>query len=139
MKIKIINGPNLNLLGKREPEIYGKERFEEYLITLQSRYKKAEIDYSQSNSESKIVELLHKASEDCDAVILNAASFTHTSIAIADAIATIDIPVIEIHISNVYQRERFRHFSYVSPHAKGMIIGFGLKGYQLAMEACLNL
>ncbi len=139
MKIKIINGPNLNLLGKREPKVYGSRSFEDFLRELRDKYKTVEIDYYQSNSESEIVELLQQASGYCSAVILNAASFTHTSIAIADAVAAINIPVFEVHISNVYRREWFRHHSYVSPHASGIIIGLGLKGYQLAVEACLDL
>jgi len=139
MNIKIINGPNLNLLGKREPDIYGSQSFEDFLAQLREEYNDHQLDYAQSNIEGEIVDLLQQASKKYQAIILNAASYTHTSIAIADAVAAIDIPVIEVHISNVYARERFRHHSYISPHAKGIIVGLGLKGYELAVEACLKL
>lgn len=137
MKIGIINGPNLNLLGKREPEIYGGERFENFLDQLQVKFESIELDYFQSNEEGALVNALHRMAEDCQAIILNPAAFTHTSLALADAAKAIDIPLVEVHISNVYKREGFRHKSYISPAALGLISGFGLDGYRLALEALI--
>ena len=138
MKFIIINGPNLNILGKREPEIYGNKTFVDFLNTLKSRYKNHQIEYFQSNHEGEIIEKLH---ETCDknfnGIILNAAAYTHTSIAIADAIKSIKTEVIEVHISNIFSRESFRHKSYIAPYCKGSISGFGLKSYQLAIDSFL--
>lgn len=134
MKVMIINGPNLNLLGKREPDVYGSQSFEDYLEHLKDRFKDVEIHYIQSNVEGELVNALHNADDDSyDYIILNAGAYTHTSIAIGDAVAGISAPVIEVHISNVMDREEFRHVSYISKHAAGVISGFGLKGYELAM------
>lgn len=137
-KIQIINGPNLNLLGKREPGIYGNQSFEEYLNKLKIRYPDIEIYYFQSNSEGAIINKLHETGFDFDGIVLNAAAYTHTSIAIADAITAIKTPVIEVHISNVAQRETFRHKSYISAKCKGIITGFGLDSYRLAIESFLT-
>jgi len=135
MKIAIINGPNLNLLGKRETKIYGKESFNTYFERLQKTFTKAELTYYQSNIEGEIINKLHEIGFDkaYAGIVLNAGAYTHTSIAIADAIAAIDVPVVEVHISNVYKRENFRQKSYISAHAKGVIVGFGLDGYKLAV------
>lgn len=138
MKIIIINGPNLNLLGKREPEIYGNASFEDYFVELQSRYSGHELSYFQSNHEGAILDKLHEVGFDYDGIILNAGAYTHTSVAIADAMAAISTPVIEVHISNVHKREAFRHHSYLSAHAKGLIVGFGIDGYRLALESFVN-
>lgn len=138
MKIHIINGPNLNILGKREPEIYGKSSFHDYLDELKSKYVDVEISFFQSNIEGEIVSELQEADENVDGIILNAAAYTHTSIAIADAIKAIDTPVIEVHISNVFEREPNRHHSYLSPVVVGTIGGFGLKGYELALQSFLD-
>ena len=133
MNILIINGPNLNLLGKREPEIYGNKTFTGYLEELRKLFPDDHIDYFQSNYEGDIIERLHKADEIYDGVVLNAAAYTHTSVAIADAIAGISIPVVEVHISNIFKRESFRHKSYIAPYCKGSISGFGLDVYRLAL------
>jgi len=134
MKVLIINGPNLNLLGKREPEVYGSQSFEDYLKQLQDRFEDIQIDYVQSNVEGELVNALHDADEKSyDGIILNAGAYTHTSIALGDAAAGIKTPVIEVHISNVMDREEFRHVSYISKHASGVLSGFGLKGYELAV------
>lgn len=139
MKIHIINGPNLNLLGKREPETYGTTGFEEYFRTLQFRFKELELSYYQSNVEGELINELHSAQENgMDGVIFNAGGYTHTSIAIGDAVAAINVPVIEVHISNVMDREEFRHVSFISKHAAGVISGFGLKGYELAVESLIK-
>ncbi|MGJ8685423.1 MAG: type II 3-dehydroquinate dehydratase [Nonlabens sp.] len=139
MKIHIINGPNLNLLGKREPETYGSISFEDYFRELQFNFEKVELSYFQSNVEGELVNELHKAIENnTSGIILNAGAYTHTSIAIGDAVAAIDIPVVEVHISNVMDREEFRHVSYISKHAAGVISGFGLKGYELAVESFMQ-
>ncbi|MCI9285216.1 MAG: type II 3-dehydroquinate dehydratase [Muribaculaceae bacterium] len=133
MKLLIINGPNLNLLGTREPEIYGSQSFESYLQELREMLDGEEIEYMQSNHEGDIIDFLHGA--DCDGIILNAGAYTHTSLAIADAIAAIQIPVIEVHISNVAAREAIRHTSLIAPECKGTIAGFGLNSYFLAAQA----
>lgn len=136
MKILLLNGPNLNLLGKREPEIYGSKTFEDHFTELQFQFKEVELGYFQSNIEGEIIDKLHQAEQDgFDAVILNAGAYTHTSIGIADAVAGIKTPVVEVHISNVMDREEFRHLSYISKHAVGVISGFGLKGYELALKS----
>lgn len=138
MKIIIINGPNLNLLGKREPEIYGSATFEEYFKKLQQKYPQVQLDYFQSNIEGEIIDKLHETGFDFDGIILNAAAYTHTSIGIGDAIKGIKTPVVEVHISNVHSREDFRHVSYIAPNAKGIIAGFRLKSYELALQAFLD-
>jgi 3-dehydroquinate dehydratase-2 len=138
MNIQIINGPNLNLLGVREKSIYGDTSFEAYLETLRTRYANITINYYQSNVEGEIINKLHEVGFSSDGIILNAGAYTHTSVAIADAIAGIKTPVVEVHISNVYKREDFRHHSYISPNAKGIIVGFGMDGYRLAIESLLN-
>lgn len=133
MKIIIINGPNLNLLGKREPEIYGNHTFEDYLTVLKNEFPQVELDYFQSNIEGEIITKLQETGFSYDGIILNAGAYTHTSIGIADAIKSITTPVVEVHISNTFSRETFRHTSYISPVAKGIIIGFGLDSYKLAL------
>lgn len=137
MKIIIINGPNLNLLGKREPEIYGSTSFVDFYKELQNKHQSIELSYFQSNIEGEIIDKLHEVGFDYDGIILNAAAYTHTSVAIGDAVKAIETPVIEVHISNVYAREEFRHHSYVSPNAAGIIIGCGLNGYELAIQRFL--
>ncbi len=138
MKILIINGPNLNLLGKREPEIYGHQRFNDALQSFQKEFPGLQIKYFQSNVEGEIINQLHKAMNNFDGVILNAGAYTHTSIAIGDAIEAIEIPVIEVHISNIFSREDFRHVSYIAPHCRGSIMGFGLDSYRLALQYFQN-
>ena len=158
MKILIINGPNLNLLGRREPGIYGAQTFEDYLLTLREAYPDTEIGYYQSNHEGDLVDMIHVAGygRDCnlagvtpdeqgaldlqryDGIVLNAGAYTHTSVAIHDAIKAVKIPVIEVHISNVHQREDFRHHSFISPAASGIVIGFGIDGYRLAVEGLIR-
>jgi 3-dehydroquinate dehydratase II len=135
MKIVIINGPNLNLLGKREPTVYGSTSFEEYLILLKEKYPTIKLSYFQSNIEGEIISKIQEVGFEYNGIVLNAGAYTHTSIGIADAIKAITTPVIEVHISNTFSRESFRHQSYISPNAKGVIIGFGLKSYDLAIEA----
>lgn len=137
MKLIIINGPNLNLLGKREPEIYGSETFEEFFKILQVNFNDIELSYFQSNIEGEIINKLHEVGFSYDGIILNAAAYTHTSVAIGDAVKGITTPVVELHISNVHAREAFRHKSFIAPAAKGVIFGFGLKGYELAIESFL--
>lgn len=134
-KIIIINGPNLNLLGQRETDIYGNKSFENYLSDLKSKYTDVEIEYFQSNIEGEIIDKLQEVGFSFDGIILNAAAYTHTSVGIADSIAAISTPVIEVHISNIYAREKFRHNSLVSRNAKGVICGFGLQSYELALKA----
>jgi 3-dehydroquinate dehydratase-2 len=134
-RIQIINGPNLNLLGKREPSVYGNQTFESYLEELKVKFPELMLSYFQSNVEGELVNKLQEVGFDVDGIILNAGAYTHTSIAIADAIRSITVPVIEVHISNVYQRESFRHHSYLSGVCKGCIIGFGLDSYRLAIES----
>jgi 3-dehydroquinate dehydratase-2 len=137
MKISIINGPNLNLLGKREPDVYGNQTFEEYYRTLQKKFPNVHFDYFQSNVEGELINKLHEVGFSADAILLNAGAYTHTSVAIGDAIKGIHSPVIEIHISNTFAREDFRHVSYITPVAKGLIIGFGLDSYRLGIESVL--
>lgn len=134
MKLLIINGPNLNLLGSREPEIYGEETFEEYLLILQQEFPTITINYFQSNHEGEIIDKLHEANYDYDGVVLNAGAYSHTSIAIRDAISAIEPPVVEVHISNVYAREEFRQKSYLSAVCEGVIVGLGTRGYELAVR-----
>ncbi len=133
MKIIIINGPNLNLLGKREPDIYGEDSFEDFFALLQQEFSMVTLHYFQSNSEGAIIDKLHEVGFSYHGVILNAGAYTHTSIAIADAIGAIKAPVVEVHISNIHARETFRHHSYLAPKCEGSIIGLGLKGYELAV------
>jgi|TARA_B110001454_G_scaffold53551_1_gene52434 3-dehydroquinate dehydratase-2 len=137
MKLIIINGPNLNLLGRREPEIYGSKTFEDFFKELQLKFKGVEILYFQSNIEGEIIDKLHEVGFDCDGIILNAAAYTHTSVGIGDAVKGITTPVVEVHISNIHAREEFRQHSYISPNASGVLFGFGLKGYDLAIQSFL--
>jgi 3-dehydroquinate dehydratase II len=134
MNIYIINGPNLNLLGKREPEIYGSDTFEDYFRTLQARFPSVNLHYFQSNHEGELIDKLHEIGFSDAKIILNAGAYTHTSIAIADAIGAISAPVIEVHISNVHKREEYRHHSYLSAKCVGVIVGLGLDGYRLGIE-----
>ena len=138
MSLLIINGPNLNLLGKRERNIYGDQSFNDYFSTLELKYPNANLTYFQSNSESEIIDKIHEVGFDIDGIIINAGAFTHTSVAIRDAISGVTSPVIEVHISNVHAREDFRHKSYISAVCKGVIAGFGLDSYRLAVEHFLN-
>ena len=137
MKIAILNGPNLNLLGKREPEVYGNKDFDQYFGQLQFLYPKINLTYFQSNVEGELINELQRVGFDVDGIILNAAAYTHTSVGIGDAIKAISTPVIEVHISNTFAREDFRHTSFVTPNAKGLILGFGLDVYRLAIESFL--
>ncbi len=134
MKIAIINGPNLNLLGKREPDVYGSMSFDQFLASLKKKYSAVEIHYFQSNVEGELINELQRVGFDHDGIIFNPGGYTHTSVAIGDAIAAITTPVIEVHISNVHAREEFRKISHVSAKATGSIFGLGLKGYELALE-----
>ncbi|WP_242118784.1 type II 3-dehydroquinate dehydratase [Aestuariivivens sediminicola] len=134
----IINGPNLNLLGKREPNIYGSLTFTEFLEKIKGKYITASIDYFQSNVEGEIIDKLQEVGFSYDGIILNAAAYTHTSVGIGDAIKAIDTPVVEVHISNTFGREEFRHQSFVSPNARGVILGFGLQSYELAIQSFLE-
>ncbi|MGN0037002.1 MAG: type II 3-dehydroquinate dehydratase [Bacteroidaceae bacterium] len=138
MKIQIINGPNINLLGKREPSIYGGTPFETYLDTLHTAYPEIEFAYYQSNVEGFLIDKIHEVGFDADGIILNAGAYTHTSIALQDAIRAVTAPVIEVHISNIHAREPFRHVSMISSACKGVICGFGLHSYRLAVEALLT-
>ena len=138
MKIVIINGPNLNLLGKREPNIYGNTTFESFFKNLQEKYKNIELEYFQSNIEGEIIDKLHQVGFEYTGVILNAAAYTHTSVGIGDAVKSIQTPVIEVHISNVYKREKFRHESYIAPNVKGVIAGFGMQSYELALLSFID-
>lgn len=137
MKIQIINGPNINLLGKREPSVYGSRSFEDYLQELKERYPQVEFEYFQSNVEGEMINKIHEVGFDYDGIVLNAGAYTHTSIALQDAIRAITSPVVEVHISNVHQREEFRHKSMISCACIGVICGFGLDSYRLAVEALL--
>jgi 3-dehydroquinate dehydratase-2 len=134
-KILVLNGPNLNLLGVREKSIYGDQSFEEYFESLKERFIDVDLSYFQSNSEGNIIDKLHEVGFDYDGIVLNAGAYTHTSVAIGDAIAGIKTPVVEVHISNVHQREAFRHHSYLSKNCKGVILGFGLDSYRLGIES----
>ena len=137
MKVQIINGPNINLLGKREPSIYGSQSFEDYLVGLKKCYPQVEFDYFQSNVEGEMINKIHEVGFDYDGIVLNAGAYTHTSIALQDAIRAVKTSVIEVHISNVHQREEFRHKSMISCACVGVICGFGLHSYRLAVEALL--
>ena len=136
-KIIIINGPNLNLLGKRETDIYGPESFDTYFKTLQKDFTSLELVYYQSNIEGELIDKLHEVGFSYNGIVLNAAAYTHTSVGIGDAVKAITTPVIEVHISNTYSREEFRHQSLISPNAKGVVLGFGLKSYYLALQSFL--
>jgi len=138
MKIAIINGPNLNLVGSRETDIYGSESFEHYFIKLRKKFETIDFDYFQSNVEGELINEIQSAGKKMNGIILNAGAYTHTSIAIGDAVAAIKIPVIEVHISNIEAREEFRKISHISAKCSGTIFGFGLKGYLLAVESFLN-
>ena len=138
MKIQIINGPNLNLLGKREPDVYGNMDFESYFEKLKENFKGVELFYYQSNIEGEIINKLHEIGFSYDGIILNAGAYTHTSVALHDAIGAIKTPVVEVHISNVYAREEFRHKSLITSKCVGMITGFGLEGYAMAMQYILK-
>ncbi|MBD45713.1 MAG: type II 3-dehydroquinate dehydratase [Flavobacteriaceae bacterium] len=137
MNIVIINGPNLNLLGRREPLIYGDQTFEDYFNNLQKKYSTLNLSYFQSNIEGELIDKLQEVGFTFDGIILNAAAYTHTSVGIGDAVKGITTPVVEVHISNTFSREEFRHHSYVSPNAKGIVLGFGLKSYELALKSFL--
>ncbi len=137
MKFLIINGPNLNLLGKREPEIYGNESFEDYLSHLRNQHASHEIVYFQSNVEGEIINKLHEFGFDSDGIILNSAGYTHTSVSISDAVLAIKTPVVEVHISNIYAREEYRHISLIGKNCKGIVTGFGLDSYRLALMSFL--
>ncbi|MFZ2286880.1 MAG: type II 3-dehydroquinate dehydratase [Bacteroidales bacterium] len=139
MKITIINGPNLNLLGRREPEIYGNEGFESLLARLRGRYPEIELTYSQSNVEGELVNMVQEAGMKADGVVINPGGYTHTSVALADAIAAISIPAIEVHISNLLSREEFRHTSLTGRYCRGTVMGLGLDGYCLAVEALMGI
>ncbi len=136
-KLIIINGPNLNLLGKREPNIYGSLTFTEFLDEVKGKYSNVELEYYQSNIEGELIDKLHEVGFSYDGIILNAAAYTHTSVGLGDAIKGIETPVVEVHISNTFGREEFRHQSFISPNAKGVILGFGLQSYELAIQSFL--
>lgn len=139
MKIQIINGPNINLLGKREPSIYGNQTFEDYLAVLRTRYSDVQLDYFQSNIEGELIDKIHEVGFEIDGIVLNAGAYTHTSIALLDAIRAVTSPVVEVHISNVHAREEFRRHSMIAPACIGVVAGFGLHSYRLAIEAlCLK-
>jgi 3-dehydroquinate dehydratase II len=138
MKLQIINGPNLNLLGIREQSIYGNDDFETFLAGLRERFSVLEIDYFQSNIEGELINKLHEVGFSYDGVILNAGGYTHTSVALADAIAAINTPVVEVHITNIYAREEYRHVSLTGKNCRGVLTGFGLQGYRLAIESFLE-
>ena len=138
MKIAIINGPNLNLLGKREPGVYGNQSFTDYFETLKTLFPEVTLSHFQSNIEGEIVDVIQKVGFDHDGIVINPAAYTHTSVAIGDAIASIKAPVVEVHISNVHAREDFRKLSHVSAKARGSIFGLGLKGYELAIRYLLD-
>ena len=137
MKLLIVNGPNLNLLGKREPGIYGSQTFEAFFETLKEKFSSVSLSYFQSNIEGEMITEIQNADGVYDGIILNAGAYTHTSIAIADAIKAISVPVVEVHISNTFAREAYRHQSYISPNAKGVILGFGMQSYTLAIQSFL--
>jgi 3-dehydroquinate dehydratase-2 len=137
MQLLILNGPNLNLLGQREPEVYGNQNFDSYFDELKLQFPMVKLDYFQSNVEGEIINKLQEVGFSYDGILLNAGAYTHTSVAISDCVKAITAPVIEVHISNTFSRETFRHQSYISPNAKGVIIGFGLKSYELAIQSFL--
>jgi 3-dehydroquinate dehydratase-2 len=137
MKILIINGPNLNLLGKREPKVYGSTTFEDYFVELQNKFNRIQLEYYQSNIEGELIDKIQEVGFSYDGIIINAGAYTHTSIGIGDAIKAIETPVVEVHISNTFNREVFRHVSHISPGAKGVILGFGLSSYDLAIQSFL--
>lgn len=137
MKLIIINGPNLNILGKRENDIYGSKSFDDFFVELQFKYREVELSYYQSNIEGELITKIQEAGSVYDGIILNAAAYTHTSVGIGDAVKAISAPVVEVHISNTFAREDFRHISYVAPAAKGIIVGFGLQSYELAIQSFL--
>ncbi len=137
MKLIILNGPNLNLLGKREPEIYGTDSFDVYYESLKKQFPNLDLEYYQSNIEGELIDKLHEVGFSYDGIILNAAAYTHTSVGIGDAVKAIETPVVEVHISNVHSREDFRHTSYIAANAKGVIFGFGLQSYDLAIKSFL--
>ncbi len=139
MKLLILNGPNLNLLGTREPETYGNKSFEDYFSDLQFKFRNIELSYDQTNIEGELIDKIQQARNDFDGIILNAAAYTHTSVGIGDAVAAVHIPVVEVHISNTFSREDFRHSSYISKNAAGVIIGFGLKSYDLAIQSFIDM
>lgn len=134
----IINGPNLNLLGKREPEVYGSTTFEDYFGQLKTKFPQVELAYFQSNIEGEIIGKIQEVGFDYDGIVLNAASYTHTSVGIGDAVKAVTTPVVEVHISNTHKREEYRHISFISPRAKGVILGFGLQSYDLAIQSFLG-
>lgn len=138
MQISIVNGPNLNLLGVREKSIYGTQSFETYFESLKKQFPDLDLQYFQSNHEGELIDYLHKAGFAAQGIVLNAGAYTHTSLALADAIAAIDSPVVEVHISNIYAREAFRHHSYLTKNCAGIISGFGLAGYKLAIQYLLE-
>ena len=138
MKITIINGPNLNLLGKRETDIYGDLSFIEFFNGLKDKYPQVELSTYQSNIEGELIDKLHEVGFDHDGIILNAAAYTHTSVGLGDAVKAINSPVVEVHISNTMQREEYRHQSYISPGARGVILGFGMQSYELALQSFLQ-
>ena len=138
-KIQIINGPNLNLLGRREPGVYGSRSFDDYLEELRAKYPDVQLDYFQSNHEGDLIDCIHACGFEADGIILNAGAYTHTSIALHDALRAVTAPAVEVHISNVHAREEFRHHSLISAACRGVICGFGLDSYRLAVEALINL
>jgi len=138
MKVIIINGPNLNLLGKREPSVYGNETFDAYFKQLEKIFSQVDLTYFQSNIEGEIIDKIHETGFSFDGIILNAAAYTHTSVGIADAVKGVETPVVEVHISNVYERESYRHKSYIAPNVRGIITGFGLRSYELALRSFLD-
>jgi 3-dehydroquinate dehydratase II len=138
MKLLIINGPNLNLLGKREPHIYGNRTFVDYLKTLEEQFSEVQLHYFQSNHEGELLDKIHELGFSVDGIVINAGAFTHTSIALADALSAVPAPAVEVHISNVHAREEFRHHSYLSAHCKGVIVGLGLAGYELAIRYLIS-
>ena len=139
MKIIIINGPNLNLLGKRENDIYGNQSFNDFFENLQAKFPKVELEQYQTNVEGELINKIQETGYSYDGIILNAAAYTHTSVGIGDAVRAIKTPVVEVHISNTFSREDFRHKSYISPNAKGVIVGFGLQSYELALLSLVGI
>lgn len=137
-RIQIINGPNLNLLGRREPDVYGRRSFDDFLDELRRRYPDVQLDYYQSNHEGELIDCIHACGFEADGIVLNAGAYTHTSIALHDALRAVTAPAVEVHISNVHTREDFRHHSFISAACRGVICGFGLDSYRLAIEALLN-